>query len=159
MIGPDLQSSATSTAWVDARYFSLHVRSLVHECRIPWRVIALLAHVPSQTVRRLAGQGDRPLKRIRVIDAMRILTVSVDDVEAARDRVVPARSTQTRALALQKTGCDVEDIAAMLDVTIPQAQALLDGEEDMCTEMTRLGGRAACEARGLLATPEPIKSL
>ena len=90
---------------------------------------------------------------------MRILTVSVDDVEAARDRVVPARSTQTRALALQKTGCDVEDIAAMLDVTIPQAQALLDGEEDMCTEMTRLGGRAACEARGLLATPEPITSL
>ena len=135
MIGPDLQSSAASTAWVDARYFSLHVRSLVHECRIPWRVIALLAHVPSQTVRRLAGQGDRPLQRIRVIDAMRILTVSVDDVEAARERVVPAGSTRTRALALRKTGCDVEDIAAMLDVTIPQACLLYtsDAADDLTT--------------------------
>ncbi|MGK2309405.1 hypothetical protein [Cutibacterium sp. V947] len=159
MTSPDLQSSTTPTAWVDARYFSLHVRSLVHECRVPWRVIALLAHVPSQTVRRLAGQGDRPLQRIRAIDAMRILTVSVDDVEAARGRGVPAGSTRARALALQKTGCDVEDIATMLDVTIPQAHALLDGTADMCTEMTRLRGRAACEARGLLATAEPLTSL
>ncbi|MDO4411604.1 hypothetical protein [Cutibacterium sp.] len=156
---PDLQSSAPSTAWVDARYFSLHVRSLVHECHVPWRVVALLAHVPSPTVRRLAGQGDRPLQRIRIIDAMRILKVNIDDVEAARERVVPAGSTRTRVLALHNSGCDTEDIAAMLGVTIPQADALLNGEADMCTEMTRLRGRAACEARGLISASEPITSL
>ncbi|WCC80545.1 hypothetical protein O6R08_03290 [Cutibacterium equinum] len=156
MIRPDLPPSTASTAWVDARYFSLHVRSLVHECRVPWRVVALLAHVPSQTVRRLAGQGDRPLSRIRVIDAMRILTVSVDDVEATRDRIVPAGSTQARTLALRNSGCGVEDIADMLDVTIPQAHRLLNGEADVCTEMTRLRARAACEARGLVSTAEPI---
>lgn len=84
MITMDLESSKTSTAWVDARFFSLHVRSLVHECRVPWRVVALLAHVPSRIVQRLAGQGDRPIHRICVIDAVRILHISIDDINAAR---------------------------------------------------------------------------
>ena len=159
MITMDFESSKTSTAWVDARFFSLHVRSLVHECRGPWRVIALLAHVPSRIVQRLAGQGDRPIHRIRVIDAMRILRISTDDIAATRERIVPAGSTRTRLLALHKAGCGIDEIAAMLDVTISHAANLMSGEEYMCTEMTRLRGRAACEARGLLSTAESMTSM
>ena len=159
MIAMDLESSKTSTAWVDARFFSLHVCSLVHECRVPWRVIALLAHVPSRIVQRLAGQGDRPIHRIRVIDAMRILRISTDDIDAARERIVPAGSTRTRLLALQKAGCDIAEIATMLDVTMSHAADLISGEAQLCTEMTRLRGRAACQARGLFATAESLTSM
>ncbi|MSS45868.1 hypothetical protein FYJ43_07420 [Cutibacterium sp. WCA-380-WT-3A] len=159
MVAIDLESSKTSTAWVDARFFSLHVRSLVHECRVPWRVIALLAHVPSRVVQRLAGQGDRPIHRIRVIDAVRILRISADDIDAARERVVPAGSTRTRLLALQKAGCDINELAVMLGVTITHTADLLSGKEELCTEMTRLRGRAACQARGLLATAESMTTL
>ena len=151
MITMDLESSKTSTAWVDARFFSLHVRSLVHECRVPWRVVALLAHV--------AGQGDRPIHRIRVIDAVRILHISIDDINAARERIVPAGSTRARLLALHKAGCDIAEIATMLDVTMSYAANLMSGEEQMCTEMTRLRSRAACEASGLLSTAESMASM
>lgn len=159
MITMDLESSKTSAAWVDARFFSLHVRSLVHECRVPWRVVALLAHVPSRIVQRLAGQGDRPIHRIRVIDAVRILHISIDDINAARERIVPAGSTRARLLALHKAGCDIAEIATMLDVTMSYAANLMSGEEQMCTEMTRLRSRAACEARGLLSTAESMASM
>lgn len=90
---------------------------------------------------------------------MRILRISTDDIAATRERIVPAGSTRTRLLALHNAGCGIDEIAAMLDVTISHAANLMSGEEYMCTEMTRLRGRAACEARGLLSTAESMTSM
>lgn len=105
------------------------------------------------------ARGDRPIHRIRVIDAVRILHISIDDINAARERIVPAGSTRARLLALHKAGCDIAEIATMLDVTMSYAANLMSGEEQMCTEMTRLRSRAACEARGLLSTAESMASM
>lgn len=84
---------------------------------------------------------------------------SIDDINAARERIVPAGSTRARLLALHKAGCDIAEIATMLDVTMSYAANLMSGEEQMCTEMTRLRSRAACEARGLLSTAESMASM
>ena len=85
--------------------------------------------------------------------------ISIDDINAARERIVPAGSTRARLLALHKAGCDIAEIATMLDVTMSYAANLMSGEEQMCTEMTRLRSRAACEARGLLSTAESMASM
>lgn len=146
---PDLQDAESSTAWIDGRPFARHVRHVAHESRVPWRVIALLAGVSSRTVRRLVGHGHRPIARIRFVDAVRLIAITPDHIEATRHRIVPAGSTRSRLVALRRAGHDEVELSEMLAIPVDRVLAIIDGTAVTCTEMTRLRGTAACEANGV----------
>jgi hypothetical protein len=89
------EPSARASCWHDAFTCCVDVVDTdmqdahVHECRVPWRVVALLAHVPSRIVQRLAGQGDRPIPRERTwSEKKRASTHAVDVFEDSRSIVI-----------------------------------------------------------------------
>ncbi len=143
-----------SYAWVPSCHLSRHVRHLAIATGTPWRVIALLAGVPSATVGRMISAGGRPRARIRAIDAERLLSLTPGAVMAAQDRTVPAVATVRRIRALAEAGHSHRQIARYLDLTDAELDLLAAGDLPSCSLMVRLRAQAACEAHGLW-WPEP----
>lgn len=139
----------TRTEWVGAHEFGAHLRHLTCSTGVPWRALAMLAGVSSRTVGRLMGRG-RPLRRIRAVDAERILLLCETTIETAQRQLVDPTSTLKRVHALLQAGHSLPDIAGYLSLSPPQLGQLITGPRRHCTMMTRMRAQAACEAHGLL---------
>lgn len=139
----------TRTEWVCAHEFRAHLRHLGSATGAPWRVLGLLSGVSSRTVERLVGHG-RPLRRIRAVDAERLLLLCETTVETAQRQAVDPSSTIKRVHALLEAGHSLLDIAGYLDLSPAQLGQLIAGPGRRCTMMTRMRAKAACEAYGLL---------
>lgn len=137
------------TEWVGAREFSAHLRHLAGSTGVPWRALAMLAGVSSRTVGRLMGRG-RPLRRIRAVDAERILLLGETSIDEAQRQCVDATSTLKRVQALLEAGHTLPDVAGYLNLSSAQLVQLITGPRRHCTMMTRMRANAACEAHGLL---------
>lgn len=142
--------------WVCAREFAVHVRHISSASGVPWRVLALLAGVSSRTVGRLVGRG-RPMRRIRAVDAVRLLMLTPLAISAAEQQFVDPVSTVRRVRVLLMNGHSVNDVAAYLGVSTGGLARLITEPEPRCTAMMRVRARAACEAHHLWWADQPAE--
>lgn len=145
----------TAVHWVTADPFARHLRDLVETTRLPWRVIAIHCGVSSRTLARLLGRG-RPLRRIRAVDAARLILVQPGDLQQIHVRTVRSHSTRERARALLAHGHDRDSVAGYLGVDTGWLDALVSGEVRTCSDLVRLRCLAACEAHRVFGrAPDP----
>lgn len=144
--------------WVCARDFALHVRHMSRSTGVPWRVLAMLAGVSSKTVRRLMGHG-RPIRRIRSVDAGRLMRITPLTISDAEHQFVDPASTLHRVRILLENGHSASDISSYLGVPLAVLACLLTDPDPRCTVMMRLRARAACEAHHLLWADQPEEPL
>lgn len=100
-------------SWVPAQVFAAHVRWLVAQTAVPWRVIAVLSGVSSRTIARLVGVG-APIRRIRSIDATRLIGIRPEHIFATTTTLVDATSTRRRIHMLCTSGWSMDHIAGFL---------------------------------------------
>lgn len=136
-------------AWVPSCQLSRHVQHLSVATRTPWRVLALLAGVPSATVGRMVSAGGRPRARIRAVDAERLLRLTTGTILAAEEKLVASTPTVHRIQALREAGHSRRQIARYLNLGDAELNLLASGALPYCTLMVRLRAQAACEAHSL----------
>lgn len=136
-------------AWVFSSHLRHHVRHLAASTGVPWRVIALLAGVPSGTVSAIIGPTGRPRARIREVDARQLLNLTSEAILAAQRTTVPVTPTVHRIEALEGAGHGRSQIAHYLNVSQAELDLLTSGRLVTCTLMVRVRAQAACEAHGL----------
>ncbi|AXE39238.1 hypothetical protein [Acidipropionibacterium virtanenii] len=149
-----LPPSGAPLGWVCSRDFAAHVRHMSSASGIPWRVLAILAGVPSRTVVRLMGLG-RPMRRIRAVDAERLLMLTPLAISAAEHQLVDPTSTLRRVHILLENRHTLTEVSTYLDVSAQDLAQLLTARDPRCTAMMRVRARAACEAHHLLWADQP----
>lgn len=133
--------------WVQAAPFRAHVRHLIDAAGVPWRVIAIAARVPAATVRTLlVGRDGRLRPRISRRSAECLMTVRVDDLQAARFTPVPAARTGRMLSALHQRGLGWEEMAAMLGSDAVTLSRIACGGRRTCPALLELLAQAACGA-------------
>lgn len=139
-----IRLTSDMNSWVPAQVFAAHVRWLVAQTAVPWRVIAVLSGVSSRTIARLVGVG-APIRRIRSIDATRLIGIRPEHILATTTTLVDATSTRRRIHMLCTSGCSMDHIAGFLGAHHRTVQGLANGDSTTCTLMVRLRAMAACE--------------
>lgn len=148
-------SLAHSTAdidwrWVTAAPFRAHLRHLLNETGLPWRVVAGEAGLPDRVVRNLLhGREGRPLRRIAPHYARRLLRLEAHQLSNALRELVPASAAHAAAHRLLGSAWSAADIAVTAEVTIPEADALLLGRLDRVPRRVQVLLDAAVRAHGL----------
>lgn len=154
-----LLTSVPSTDWVDATPFRAHVADLIHESRLPWRVVAMAAGVPAQVVRSLLfGRQGAPVRRLRGIDATSLLAVSSRGLLAAERARVAAYEVPRLLTALAERRWSVADISARVDIPAWQLESLADGTAPKCSQLTLWRLKAVADASGV-DPADPFDSL
>lgn len=134
--------------WVPTLGFGAHLRQLLTETGLPWRVLALAAGVSPLTVGRLLGAG-RPLSRIRPDDARRLLRLDRHTLTALERTQVCAGGTATRVAALLAAGVPEAQVGTELGIGREEVIALATGHTHRCSAMVRIRTRAACQSHWL----------
>lgn len=145
-----ISSAPERTDWVLATPFRSHVRQLMSECNLPWRVIAMAAGVPSGVVRDLLGHSGRPraMRRIRAQDAACLLTLTAAVLNRMRNTLMSGALARQAINTLRSAGHDDAKIANWLHLTVRELRALTV-EQTATTELLTCHALAACEAWGL----------
>lgn len=115
-------------SWVVAGPFRAHLRRILDETGLPWRVLAGYAHVPDNVVRALLGREGRPrLRRLAPHYAERLLRL--DPAVIARDLAAPGSPVWARAAirALLGAGWTPERIRIVAGLSRAQVTALSSG--------------------------------
>jgi len=139
-----IRLTSDMNSWVPAQVFAAHVRWLVAQTAVPWRVIAVLSGVSSRTIARLVGVG-APIRRIRSIDATRLIGIRPEHIFATTTTLVDATSTRRRIHMLCTSGWSMDHVAGFLGAHHRTVQELARGNSTTCTLMVRLRAIAACE--------------
>lgn len=135
-------------SWVDAAPFRAHVRRLMLDDALPWRLVAGLAGVPDGVVRTLVlGRRGRLRPRLPHRDAYALLALDRTRVAAARCTVVPGAPTRRAGGTLLSLGHGVPEVAEMLDLTARRTRAILTGAA--ATVLVEQRALAACRAHGI----------
>lgn len=136
--------------WVTAAPFRAHLRQLLDQTGLPWRVLAGEAGLPDRVVRTLLhGRAGRPLRRIAPHYARRLLRLDGTDLSDALRELVPAAASHAAAHRLLGSGWSTAHIAVAAELTIPEAEALLLGRLSRVPRRVQALLDAAVRAHGL----------
>ncbi|MBM7800141.1 hypothetical protein JOE57_003062 [Microlunatus panaciterrae] len=145
-----LQDSATTPcelSWVDATPFRAHLRHLREATGEDWRVIALLAGIPTGAMERLMfGRRGRPVRRISPVVARRLYRLSPHRINRAGAAMVPAGLTGKLLAQLVEHGSSTLELAERLRLPHPEVVALVAGRQLRCSRLTALRTRVVHEA-------------
>lgn len=137
-VGPD---------WVDAAPFRAHVRQLITDCGLTWRVIAVLAEVPSAAVRHLLhGRDGRPVNRLHPLIAERLFCLTRAVVADAARRARPAEETGRLLRALADRGWSAEELSRRTGLPAADLQQIADEDRLGCPQLTAAVVKAAAQA-------------
>lgn len=144
--------------WVTAAPFRAHLRHLLDETGLPWRVVAGEAGLPDRVVRSLLhGRAGRPLRRIAPHYARRLLRLDASHLSAALRELTPVTAAHAAAHRLLGNGWSAAQIAAAAELTVPEVEALLLGRLNCVPRRVQVLLDAAVRAHGL--TPLEPSSL
>ncbi len=151
-----------SVSWVDARPFRAHLKDIVSQTGLPWRVVAIASRVPESTVKRLISSDRRPGK-IRHCDAQTIISIDPEELIGRAKLQVFAAYTKNLADLLLDSGISLVRLAEFLGLSNQEITALLT-TNIWCRLETQWRAQAACSAHQLiwddlsLRKPQPLKT-
>ncbi|AZZ39819.1 XRE family transcriptional regulator [Acidipropionibacterium jensenii] len=146
---------AVEHRWVPSARFAAHLRQLRSATGLPWRVLALACGVSPRTVDRLLG-GGRPPRRIRQVDARRLLLLDTRALAALELELVKADGTTARLRALVGLGVPLSQLCSELRIDRTELLDLISGRRRRCSAMVRLRTRAACQSRRMWTWSEDV---
>lgn len=142
--------SAIDWRWVATAPFRAHLRQLLAETGLPWRVVASEAGVPDRVIRGLLhGRAGRPLRRIAPHYARRLLRMDATSLSEALRELIEATAAHAAAHLLLGSGWPVARIAAVAELTDAEAEALLLGRMDRVPRRVQVLLSAAVRAHQL----------
>lgn len=93
--------------WVDAAPFRTHVRDLICETGLSWRLIAAHADIAPRAIRSLLhGRRGAPVHRIHVTTARALATTSAESIAADNDIATAKEPSRQLLTALREAGHD-----------------------------------------------------
>lgn len=122
--------------WVDAAPFRAHLSHLCAATGLPWQVLALHADMPLRMAEKL--MAGRPGYRLPRAQAIRVLSLTAEDVRRLRAGSVPAAPTASRLRLLLGQGVGPARIAGVLGCASEHVLALADGVLTRTTPETAL---------------------
>lgn len=125
---------STCPDWVDAEPFRAHVRDLICQTGLSWRMVAAHAGVAPRAIRSLLhGRRGTPLRHIHVSIARALATTSADDIARADEDVVEIEATRRLHQELVAAG-----LGERLDALLQERdrQQLTDPQVWRCTRAT-----------------------
>ena len=100
-----LDAIADCPDWVDAEPFRAHVRDLICETGLSWRLVAAHAGVAPRAVRSLLhGRRGYTLHRLHVSIARALTTISIESIAADQHLVTDATATRQLIADLRTAG-------------------------------------------------------
>ena len=100
-----LYATADCPDWVDAEPFRAHVRDLICETGLSWRLVAAHAGVSPRAVRSLLhGRRGYTLHRLHVSIARALTTTSIESIAADQHLVTDATATRQLIADLRTAG-------------------------------------------------------
>ena len=115
----DTSDSAAPTAcpdWVCPGMFRDHVRALICETGLSWRLVAAHADVSPSVVRALlhGREGGRPLRHLHVSVARALAATSVESIQEAETTLVDAAGSRALLQALCRLGWTADSLRPFL---------------------------------------------
>ncbi|MBK8463433.1 MAG: hypothetical protein IPL36_10455 [Nigerium sp.] len=144
--------------WVDAAPFRAHLSHLCAATGLPWQVLALHADMPLRMAETL--MAGRPGYRLPRPQAIRLLSLTAEDVRRLRSASVPAAPTASRLRLLLGHGVGPTRIAGVLGCASEHVLALADGVLTRTTKETALRVQVLEEGvwRGRLRRPSQARA-
>jgi predicted transcriptional regulator len=140
--------------WVEAAPFRAHVRQLITDCGLTWRIVAVLAEVPSAALRHLLhGRQGHVVTRLHPMVAERLFRLTADSVADAARRPRPVAETSTVLQRLLERGWTAEELGRRCGLPAEELSNIADGRQTGCSQLTAAVVKAAAQA--LWATPAP----
>ena len=141
---------AEAHCWVDATPFRAWLRQLLSDTGLPWRVLARAARVSPTVVHRLLEQQpNRPLPRLRQLDAKRLLDLRSAGIRRLAVEPTACEPLRMLAWALGLRGASPAEIATFIGTDIIATRSLMAGNPICCTKLMQLRAEAACQAWGV----------
>lgn len=106
------EDPAVASGWVDAGPFRLLWRDLVETSGLDWRTLAVGIGLPSRVAHRLLDAGPQCPRRIRAVDAMRLLAETPVSIRCAGGLATDAEAASQDVRQLLRYGVDLDWAAA-----------------------------------------------
>jgi predicted transcriptional regulator len=150
----DLVDGPTGPDWVEAAPFRAHVRQLITDCGLTWRIVAVLAEVPSAALRHLLhGRQGHVVTRVHPMVAERLFSLTAANIADAARRLRPASETCTLLQRLLQRGWTAEELSRRCGLPADELINIAGGRQAGCSQLTAAVVKAAAQA--LWATPAP----
>jgi plasmid maintenance system antidote protein VapI len=145
--------------WVDAGPFRAQLRYLMASGSLSVDDVAAVAGISARLADRLLhGRNGRPLRRISLDTARRLIQVSDQQVQALRRIMVPAAPARLQLRRLQRAGWGNLAIAQRLGVAAPEVIELGAGN-DTCSLLLTIRLTAVARAEDSLRCRRRLCSL
>lgn len=118
--------------WVSPEIYRAHVRALICETRLSWRLVAAHAGVSPRAIRALlhGREGGQPLRQLHVSVARALVATSVESIAETSAAVVDAAPSRALLQALIRLGWNLEQLSSHLEA--PDLE-LLGAVAPVCT--------------------------
>ncbi len=104
--------------WVDPEPFRDHVRTLICETGLPWRLIAAHAGVAPRAIRALLhGRPDGPIRRLHVSTARALAATSIDTIADAEKQPADSRPVHHLLRDLRRLGYPADTLETHLSAS------------------------------------------
>ncbi|MDN5760795.1 MAG: hypothetical protein L0H41_00555 [Microlunatus sp.] len=131
--------------WIDAVPFRAHLVHLL-AAGLTEAVIARMSGLSTPAVRHLAhGRWGRPVRRVPIDTARRLLRITTAEARAVRVRLVPVHPTRQRLREMVAAGWTLAALADELAVSIRELEPALGRGSSSCSQLLRLKVAAAYE--------------
>ena len=145
--------------WVDAGPFRAQLRYLMASGSLSVEDVAAVVGISARLADRLLrGRNGRPLRRISLDTARRLIQVSDQQVQALRRIMVPAAPARLQLRRLQRAGWGDLAIAHRLRVAAPEVIELAAGSET-CSLLLTIRLTAVARAEDSLRCRRRLSSL
>lgn len=103
--------------WVSPDVYRAHVRDLICETRLSWRLVAAYAGVSPRAIRALlhGREGGQPLRQLHVTVARALTATSVESIGEAAAAVVDAGPSRALLQALIRLGWSLDQLGSQLE--------------------------------------------
>ena len=117
--------------WVSPEVYRAHVRALICETRLSWRLVAAHAGVSPRAIRALlhGREGGQPLRQLHVSVARALVATSVESIAETAAAVVDAAPSRALLQALVRLGWSLEQLGSHLEA--PDLELI--GTAPVCT--------------------------